>query len=295
LTDNECGQLCAFGVRTIVDLRRPYEIQRDGRIRETPGLAYHNIHPIHREWEDSEYVPEAGPARYLADRYLDMAVEGAAGLGEALRLIADPASAPVVIHCFAGKDRTGVLSALTLSLLGVYDDDIAADYARSEQAQAALSALVRAESADRPYVDPPAHFVACPPEAMLTFPSAELIPRGGGPAQATRCTQPCRSATRPRWMSTSSVRSRSVTSPAVMVNSPSGQATRPIGVITAAVPQANASRRRPLAASARHSSNEYGRSTTVSPWSRASVMTESRVMPGRMVPVSAGVTRVPSS
>jgi protein tyrosine/serine phosphatase len=181
LTDNECGQLCAFGVRTIVDLRRPYEIQRDGRIPETPGLAYHNIHPIHPEWEASVYEPEAGPARYLADRYLDMAVEGAAGLGEALRLIADPASAPVVIHCFAGKDRTGVLSALALSLLGVSDDDIAADYARSEQAQAALNALVRAESADRSYADPPAHFVVCPPEAMLTF-LAELRERFGSVA-----------------------------------------------------------------------------------------------------------------
>jgi protein tyrosine/serine phosphatase len=169
LTDNECGQLCALGVRTVVDLRRPYEIQRDGRIRETPGLAYHNIHPIHREWSASPYVPETGPARYLADRYLDMALEGAAGLGEALRLIADPASAPVVIHCFAGTDRTGVLSALTLSLLGVADGHIAADYARSEQAQAGLSALLRAESTDRPRADPPAHFLACPPEAMLTF------------------------------------------------------------------------------------------------------------------------------
>jgi protein tyrosine/serine phosphatase len=169
LTDTECGQLCAVGVRTILDLRRPHEIERDGRIRETAGLTYHNIHPIHREWDPSLYVPEAGPARYLADRYLDMATEGAEGLGAALRLIADPANAPLVMHCFAGKDRTGVLSALTLSLLGVADDDIAAEYAVSERAQAALTAQIRADRSGTASDDAPIHFVVCPPEAMLLF------------------------------------------------------------------------------------------------------------------------------
>ncbi|GIH13553.1 protein-tyrosine-phosphatase [Rugosimonospora africana] len=170
MTETECGQLCAFGVRTILDLRRPHEIERDGRIRETPGLAYHNIHPIHQEWDASLYVPEAGPARYLADRYLDMAIEGSEGLGAALRLIADPANAPLVLHCFAGKDRTGVLSALTLSLLGVAATDIAEDYARSEAAQAGISAQIRAASPDAVIADPPPmHFLVCPPEAMLLF------------------------------------------------------------------------------------------------------------------------------
>jgi protein tyrosine/serine phosphatase len=169
LTDDECGRLCASGVRTVLDLRRPYEIERDGRIREAPGLTYHNLHPVHQEWESAPYLPETGPARYLADRYLDMVTEGAEGLGEALRLIADPDNAPLVMHCFAGKDRTGVLSALTLSLLGVADDDIAADYARSESAQAALSAQIRADWPDVVFDEPPLQFTVCPPEAMLLF------------------------------------------------------------------------------------------------------------------------------
>jgi protein tyrosine/serine phosphatase len=169
LTGEECGRLCAAGVRTVLDLRRPHEIERDGRIRETAGLAYRNIHPIHREWEYAPYDPEGGPERYLADRYLDMAVEGAAGLGEALRLIADPDSAPLVMHCFAGKDRTGVLTALTLSLLGVVDDDIAAEYAISAQAQPFLAAQIRRDRPDRGAEDPPVRFIVCPPRAMLLF------------------------------------------------------------------------------------------------------------------------------
>ena len=55
-------------------------------------------------------------------------------VGEVLRLIASPSNAPLAFHCAAGKDRTGVVAALTLSLLGVADRDIADDYALSSQA-----------------------------------------------------------------------------------------------------------------------------------------------------------------
>lgn len=171
LTVGECAQLCTLGVRTVLDLRRPYEIERDGRIRDTAGLAYFNIHPVHREWNLARYDPAEGPARFLADRYLDMAEEGAAGLGEALRLIADPRHSPVVMHCFAGKDRTGVLAALTLSLLGVPDPHIATDYALSERAQASVSAQILADAGEdgSERTEPPIAFMVCPPEAILLF------------------------------------------------------------------------------------------------------------------------------
>ena len=58
-------------------------------------------------------------------------------MGQTLRLIADADAAPLVFHCMAGKDRTGIISALTLSLLGVADDDIADDYQLSELAEPA--------------------------------------------------------------------------------------------------------------------------------------------------------------
>ncbi len=169
LTESECTQLCSLGIRTVLDLRRPYELARDGRIRETDGLADSPLHPVHREWNPARYDPADGPARFLADRYLDMADEGAAGFGDALRLIADPRHAPVVMHCFAGKDRTGVLASLVLSLLGVPDPHIAADYALSERAQASVSAQILAEAVGRPRSEPPIAFVVCPPEAIMMF------------------------------------------------------------------------------------------------------------------------------
>ena len=40
-----------------------------------------------------------------------MSLAAGAGIGEALRLIADANAAPLVFHCIAGKDRTGVVGA----------------------------------------------------------------------------------------------------------------------------------------------------------------------------------------
>ena len=181
LSVEECAQLRTLGVRTVLDLRRPHEIERDGRIRDTAGLAYVNIHPVHREWNPATYNAVAGPARFLADRYLDMAEEGAEGLGEALRFLSDAGNAPVVMHCFAGKDRTGVLAALVLSLIGIPDPHIAADYARSEQARASVSAQILADAAGTPKAEPPIAFVVCPPEAIMMF-LTELRRRHGSVA-----------------------------------------------------------------------------------------------------------------
>ena len=47
---------------------------------------------------------------------------------EALKTIADPENHPLVFHCSWGKARTGVLAAIVLSVLGVEDEDIIADY-----------------------------------------------------------------------------------------------------------------------------------------------------------------------
>jgi protein tyrosine/serine phosphatase len=82
----------------------------------------------------------------------------------------------VVVHCVAGKDRTGLVCALTLSVLGVGDDDIVADYALSTEASERFHAwLVQTmpEAADLPQP-----FLASPAEAMTLF-LAELRVRHG--------------------------------------------------------------------------------------------------------------------
>lgn len=167
LDENDREAFTALGIRTVIDLRRPYEVERDGRVPDWPGLTYRHIHPEHAEWGNVPQEPGTPLARYLADRYADLAQTGTAGLAEALGLIADATNAPAVVHCVAGKDRTGVVCGLTLAVLGVADDEIAADYALSSAASERFSAWVATTTPDAEELPPP--FLASPSDTMLLF------------------------------------------------------------------------------------------------------------------------------
>ncbi|WP_406067048.1 tyrosine-protein phosphatase [Micromonospora sp. NBC_01638] len=167
LTEQDQDAFAAIGIRTVIDLRRPTEVERDGRVPAYQGLTYRHIHPEHDDWSGTPHEEGTSLARYLADRYADLAQTGTAGLAEAVGLIADSANAPVVVHCVAGKDRTGIVCALTLSALGVDDADIVADYALSSEASARFSAWLVATTVG--VVDVPAPFLASPAEAMQIF------------------------------------------------------------------------------------------------------------------------------
>ncbi len=91
----------------------------------------------------------AGPLLVqLVDEVASTAAEGGASL----------------VHCAAGKDRTGISVALLLRLLGVPRGDVAADYMLTEHATAAIDARLRAPGSDHPPV--PAAFLTVPPEAI---------------------------------------------------------------------------------------------------------------------------------
>lgn len=167
LDDADTEAFTALGVRTVVDLRRPFEVERHGRVPQLDGLDYRHYTIEHLDWDEVEHTPDIEHARWLADRYLNFAEDGRVGLADTLRVIADPQRAPVVVHCMAGKDRTGVVVALTLALLGVSDDDIAEDYALTTPAIEPMTRDLRARHPD--LVDGKAHMFDSPPEAMRIF------------------------------------------------------------------------------------------------------------------------------
>ncbi|ORT56761.1 tyrosine-protein phosphatase [Streptomyces sp. CB03238] len=139
----------ALGVRTVIDLRYPWEIDATGRVPGHPSLAYHNLSVEHRPYNQAGLGPDVEPGPYLVQRYLEVAHDGVKELRRALEVIAAAEDAPVVFHCASGKDRTGLLAALVLALLGVDETDIVEDFTLTELATERLVADWRAAHSGR--------------------------------------------------------------------------------------------------------------------------------------------------
>jgi protein-tyrosine phosphatase len=144
LRGRDAEQFAGLGVRAVIDLRYPWEIEAAGRVPAYPGLAYYNCSIEHRPYDQASLGADMDPVRFLADRFAEVLADGVAEIGQALQIIAADGSSPLVIHCASGKDRTGLLVALVLSLLGVSAADIGADFALTELATARLRADWRA-------------------------------------------------------------------------------------------------------------------------------------------------------
>jgi protein-tyrosine phosphatase len=137
LAGEDLERFAGLGVRTVIDLRYPWEVERDGRV---PGdVEYHNLSVEHRPYDQAALGPDVAPGPYLAERYAEVADDGAAELSAALRVIA-ASPAPIVFHCTSGKDRTGLLAALVLTLVGVPEQDVVADFALTGRATGRLRA-----------------------------------------------------------------------------------------------------------------------------------------------------------
>ncbi|MEV6629161.1 tyrosine-protein phosphatase [Actinoplanes sp. NPDC051470] len=157
----------ALGVRTVIDLRREFEVEKIGRIRDYEGLVYRHLPLRHVDWDEVPHPDGTDHERWLADRYLNFIEDGTEALREALSAIADPDAAPVVVHCMAGKDRTGVTLALALALLGVADDDIAADYALTTASMRSLTEYLLKVNPEA--VEGNEHMFDSPERAMTLF------------------------------------------------------------------------------------------------------------------------------
>jgi protein-tyrosine phosphatase len=139
LQGEDWDRFLTLGVRTVIDLRHPWEVKRSGRVPSHQGLVYHNLSIEHRPYDQAGLSPDVEPARFLADKYTEVAHDGTKEIRHALEIIADD-TGPLVFHCHSGKDRTGLLAMLVLALVGVHEDDIVADFALTELATERLVA-----------------------------------------------------------------------------------------------------------------------------------------------------------
>jgi protein-tyrosine phosphatase len=139
----------ALDVRTVIDLRYPWEIESSGRVPDFPGLQYFNLSIEHQPYDQGALGDDFDPWRFLADRYMEVAQDGVKEIRGVLDVIADPDSGTTVFHCASGKDRTGIIAMLVLSLIGVSEEDVLDDFALTELATQRLIADWRAFYPDR--------------------------------------------------------------------------------------------------------------------------------------------------
>jgi protein-tyrosine phosphatase len=182
LTEADAGLACeTLGISCVIDLRTPEEVAAEGRGPLVDcGVSYVNL-PV--------YVPvfehdggDAWPGgELLVSRYFGYLELSADNVVAALDVLSRSATSPTVFHCTSGKDRTGVVAALLLRLLGVTEEAVVEDYSGSASSVPRL--LERLARSPHYQMDPvlPREIYQAERSTMRVF-LAELETRFGGAA-----------------------------------------------------------------------------------------------------------------
>jgi protein-tyrosine phosphatase len=166
LTEPDLAVLRQLGVRTVVDLRSGHEVEQSRFDVEAHPVTFHHFPFIKSLPQPDEFDQAPG---FLGTQYTEMLDLATPQIVGALTALAAPEARPAVFHCTAGKDRTGLLSALVLSLLGVPEETVVADYALSGAAMARLREKLKVkypdgtlfiDDSDAIFSADPAHMVA---------------------------------------------------------------------------------------------------------------------------------------
>lgn len=135
LTEAGWQSVVDYGVRTVVDLRSNEELAEDPPAElplEPVHVSFFDERPEVFEEVEAASVAAADHAEATRDVYLIFLEHFRANVAAAIRAVANAPEGGVVVHCHGGKDRTGIVSAFLLRLAGVPIEEIATDYALSE-------------------------------------------------------------------------------------------------------------------------------------------------------------------
>jgi len=185
---SEAGRdaLLAYGVRTVVDLRVHSELAADPEV-ELPVPVVH-VPLFHdddeEDWAAIEAVSRAAPDEVASTRdvYIEMLERFRENFVRALVTVAQAPEGGVLVHCQGGKDRTGLISALLLRLVGVSAEDIAADYAISSSNLVSWLEPWIEDADEEEERERRRRISSSPPQSMLDV-LAELERRYGGVAE----------------------------------------------------------------------------------------------------------------
>lgn len=128
LSKADIAKLKAFNIRTIIDLRGNAERIKEPDI-EIDSIQYFSCPLMKEEIKSEEQIAQHSFMKSLAIGYQTMITEGSDLIAFAVRTVIErEQEGAVLFHCTAGKDRTGLLTAILLLILEVMDEDIIADY-----------------------------------------------------------------------------------------------------------------------------------------------------------------------
>ena len=177
LTRSDITTLDRAGIRAIFDLRGPREREADPTAWASPQVSIVTWPPGHkRRLSDMalDYPPDAGGAEALMlDFYAELPRTLGHAFADIMLRIAD-GETPCIIHCSAGKDRTGMAAALVLSALGVPRDLVLDDYAMTDRIVASEDDMARSLFTGRDGGERAHHAMRAkfPPEAIAVMRSA---------------------------------------------------------------------------------------------------------------------------
>lgn len=165
------SELIDYGIRKVIDLRTTSEAEEAPNVFEgSSQVTYHHQNMLgDGPGPEANPIDTVGPGNYIAASYSSWLDQRKPQIGRTLATMAEPEGRPAIYHCAAGKDRTGIISALLLGIVGVPEDIIAEDYVLS-----ARYLLDRYFAEQAPPESTPGNFtwedyqrVACPPDAMI--------------------------------------------------------------------------------------------------------------------------------
>jgi protein-tyrosine phosphatase len=178
LTDDGVAAVTAYGVARIIDLRREAEcVAEPSPFADQP--LYRNLPVQDPADPDDLYSSLADIYIALVDRRPQLYASAAAAITEA-----PPGG--VVVHCAGGKDRTGLVVAMTLIVAGVDREAVAADYAATEQRLREVSEKYLAGIADQTRRELIRKLQATRPETMLRTLEHVDAKYGGVPAYLSK-------------------------------------------------------------------------------------------------------------
>ena len=144
LTPDARQELFELGLRTIIDLR--YREELAGAPNVFAGSSRVQYHPIALYELDDPVIAACRPQN-LDEVYRMILAHAQPQIKRVIDTLTEPGALPALAHCTAGKDRTGMVIALLLGVVGVPDETIVEDYALSGAYLGPLLAELRAQAA----------------------------------------------------------------------------------------------------------------------------------------------------